>query len=803
MQLNFITLKGIGPYKGKVSVNIDALAGELTAIVGENGSGKSTLIEAGFAGAAYRETPTRGTLKSLALGRDSLVESVITNGNRRYTVRHLIDGVSGKAEAVVMDEHGNPLNVSGKLPEYDSWAAAHFLSPDVFYATIFTPQAFTGFLGMKRGERKELLVQQLGIEKYERYAAQARDHARTLKRSLDQLEARISELTSGDTIASAEAQKNLDRYAAEVADLTARLESKRSLLSEREQRLRDLQLQVRDRERAQQDLEKAQTELIDIEERISNNETLLSNKESILAAVDREKELPGLIEDAQEQSRSALTQQQTCAAVISGLQQSIGGIKRSRTSLAARISSIEARMKRKSEIDEAKTKLTDAETGVREYEQLVQEAEAEKQRLAGMSLASEQDRSRALREGHEKIKDSRAGAPKLREISRGCIESDDQLLKLSETLPVDTKRAQETLDDYANKLRDAQSELRRVENILLLESDLIVAGKELEDAQHEDSLLSDSLSEQLSQLATANDQQPLRDQELSEADDLLRRLREEQRQVSLETKHAAPLSNAEARLAELREKSQSLTATISDLTISLSSPLESLPDLTSDRADLTLDEDALRNATAAVALWEKNVADARAREERLNSLNTEAVDLRNELADWTLLSESYGKDGLQALKIDAAGPQLSEDINDLLRSCIGPRWTVSIETTRMTADNKKQLEGCDIVVADNEVHRIASGESLSGGQKVIIGEAISLALTRLACRRNGIVGATLVRDESGAALSPLYAPAYVQMLRRAGQMLQASRVIFVSHNVECQELADSKIIIQDGQVTVK
>ena len=110
MRLNSITLRGIGPYKKTVSVNIDALAGDLTAIVGQNGAGKSIFLEI-FPGSAYRDTPTRGSLKSLATARDSLVESVITGkGGQRYTLRHLIDSVSGKAEALVMNEDGLPLN---------------------------------------------------------------------------------------------------------------------------------------------------------------------------------------------------------------------------------------------------------------------------------------------------------------------------------------------------------------------------------------------------------------------------------------------------------------------------------------------------------------------------------------------------------------------------------------------------------------------------------------------------------------------------------------------------------------------
>jgi ABC-type lipoprotein export system ATPase subunit len=72
----------------------------------------------------------------------------------------------------------------------------------------------------------------------------------------------------------------------------------------------------------------------------------------------------------------------------------------------------------------------------------------------------------------------------------------------------------------------------------------------------------------------------------------------------------------------------------------------------------------------------------------------------------------------------------------------------------------------------------------------------------LACRRAGVKGPTLIRDESGAALDPQNARNYVAMLRRAAELVGASHVLFVSHSPEVQELADARIVVQDGEVTV-
>jgi exonuclease SbcC len=160
------------------------------------------------------------------------------------------------------------------------------------------------------------------------------------------------------------------------------------------------------------------------------------------------------------------------------------------------------------------------------------------------------------------------------------------------------------------------------------------------------------------------------------------------------------------------------------------------------------------------------------------------------------------RDGLQAAEVDAAGPELTELVNDLLRTCVGPRWTVTIETQKLSADGKKLLEGCEVRVLDTVAGREGAAETFSGGERVLLGEAVSLALSMLACRRAGLVGVTLVRDETGAALDPANGRAYVAMLRRAAELVGARQVLFVSHSPELAELADARIVVGGGTAVV-
>ena len=113
----------------------------------------------------------------------------------------------------------------------------------------------------------------------------------------------------------------------------------------------------------------------------------------------------------------------------------------------------------------------------------------------------------------------------------------------------------------------------------------------------------------------------------------------------------------------------------------------------------------------------------------------------------------------------------------------------------------KIAEALDVRVIDTEKGRDALAETYSGGECVIVSEALALALTTLACRGKG-ERPTIVRDESGAALSAGNARAYVAMLRMAAGQIGADKVLLVSHTPEVQEMCDARVCLDGGKFEV-
>jgi exonuclease SbcC len=208
-------------------------------------------------------------------------------------------------------------------------------------------------------------------------------------------------------------------------------------------------------------------------------------------------------------------------------------------------------------------------------------------------------------------------------------------------------------------------------------------------------------------------------------------------------------------------------------------------------------ERVLRDADQAVSSARARVDHLRSRQDALADLRLAVQVAEMQVGDWNLLERSLGKDGVQALEIDAAAPEVSTIANELLASCYGPRFSITFETLRAKRDGG-QAESFEIRVYDGAEARPV--EALSGGEKVVVGEAIGLALAILNARKNAIRFETFFRDETAGALDPENAAAYIAMLRRARELAGAHQIVFIAHQEELWRAADARLFVEDGHV---
>jgi len=150
---------------------------------------------------------------------------------------------------------------------------------------------------------------------------------------------------------------------------------------------------------------------------------------------------------------------------------------------------------------------------------------------------------------------------------------------------------------------------------------------------------------------------------------------------------------------------------------------------------------------------------------------TEAEGRLTDLAPLELLAEAFGPTGLQAMEIDAAGPAFTAIADKLVDACFPGRFRIELATQREKKGGGT-AETFDVVVYDSERGREGPIEMLSGGEQVVMDEAIRTALAIVGTDRGAWSHRwrTLWRDETPANLYGEVAERYLAMLARAREV---------------------------------
>jgi len=193
------------------------------------------------------------------------------------------------------------------------------------------------------------------------------------------------------------------------------------------------------------------------------------------------------------------------------------------------------------------------------------------------------------------------------------------------------------------------------------------------------------------------------------------------------------------------------------------------------------------------------LGDLDARQRELDARRERAARRR---AACVLLEQGFGRDGVQALKIDSAGPEVSEVCSSLLEAVFGPRFTINLRTIQEGGKGRVQKEVFDVSVIDALRGGARGHEGLSGGEQVLVHEALMLALAVFNARRQGRVFETLWRDECDGALSEEMAALYPTMLRRALELGGFRNVIFITHRPAVWLQADAEVLVEGGRAAL-
>ena len=120
---------------------------------------------------------------------------------------------------------------------------------------------------------------------------------------------------------------------------------------------------------------------------------------------------------------------------------------------------------------------------------------------------------------------------------------------------------------------------------------------------------------------------------------------------------------------------------------------------------------------------------------RLAQVEAELGAARTEQEDYTYLARVFGPDEIQLCEIQAAGPEVSTLVNALLEGCFDNKFEIRFRTQRPKADGKGMVDDFDVEVRNKNLDRTCLVDELSGGQFVLVNEAVNLELPSTTCGR--------------------------------------------------------------------
>lgn len=260
-----------------------------------------------------------------------------------------------------------------------------------------------------------------------------------------------------------------------------------------------------------------------------------------------------------------------------------------------------------------------------------------------------------------------------------------------------------------------------------------------------------------------------------------------------------PLDDA---LADLADQAAEQQRQLDELDGQRAAEQARLTALQADAGDLQSAErtrDALREqeivANRKVGAVQQKVAVLDDQRARRVDLLAERAELSLRIQRLQLLEKACGRDGVQALLIERALPQIEDHANQLLEQLTGGTMHITFNTQRQLRTRDAVAETLDITISDAGGDR--PYENYSGGEQFRINFAIRLALSRVLAQRSGARLQTLVIDEGFGSQDPMGRQRLIEAINTIQKDFE--RILVITHIDELRDAFPTRIEVYKGE----
>lgn len=245
---------------------------------------------------------------------------------------------------------------------------------------------------------------------------------------------------------------------------------------------------------------------------------------------------------------------------------------------------------------------------------------------------------------------------------------------------------------------------------------------------------------------------------------------------------------------ERQKELENLDTAHQDAVAKLAADQADLPDLSQAEAnlfDVQEKENILRKEVGGA---EQKVAVLEGFKTRKAGYLEEREQITQYIADLKQLERAFGKDGIPALLIEQALPEIAATANELLSRLTNGRMSLRFATQREYKDTSRedQKETLDMIISDDLGER--DYEMFSGGEAFRINFAIRLALSQVLARRAGARLQTLVVDEGFGSQDAQGRQRLVEAINLVSEDFE--KILVITHLDELKEAFPTRIEVE-------
>lgn len=361
----------------------------------------------------------------------------------------------------------------------------------------------------------------------------------------------------------------------------------------------------------------------------------------------------------------------------------------------------------------------------------------------------------------------------------------------------DLRNAIRMADHFSSTINQIVARREEWNNAYAPKLQLLMTKLELEDFLPEDHRLLDQINVELKELGYD-----------AVAHENLRKLELAGR--CSETEYQA-LTSAKAAIQPLKREIKNLQAQLDRQDRDLA---QKQADLTQEAAQLAADQSRLPNIMAEenelfnkreqenlmhkeVGAAQQKVAVLDTMRQRKTQMSKEREGLTFEIDQLKYLEKSFGKDGVPAMLIEQALPEIENQANQTLARLSGNSMSVHFSTQRDYKDTNREdkKETLDIIISDGSSAR--DYEMFSGGEAFRVNFAIRLALSRVLSQRAGARLRTLVIDEGFGNQDAQGRQRLIEAIRLVKE--DFSKILIITHLDELKEAFPNQIEIEKSE----